>query len=186
MVMSQIHLNLVDYTFHRKIKPIQNFSLIATGLLWGIILPLLFLQNQALARIAAYLMIVSIIPLSFFLILSIPFLFKKRTGKVILEDDKLKIGEKLYSLNRVEFKVNIDQSEWTDSSKSIEEKLKRLPKWGNYILLDTNNKFEFEPIQNISKLLDSITINGYEKRPALLVKTTDLFNNIMSMLWAAS
>lgn len=184
--MNRVALHLVDYTFHRKIKPIQNLSLVVVGVLWIIILPLLFLQNPSLARIAAYLMLFSIMPISIFLILSIPFLFKKRVGKALLQNDGLIINEDSYSLDRIEFKLNMDQSEWADSTKSLDQKLKSLPKWGNYIYIDSNNEFEFEPHRDIHYFINPITVNGYEKRPALMVKTADLFKSIMSMLWAAS
>ncbi len=184
--MSQIVLHLVDYSFHRKIKPAQNLSLVIAGILWIIILPLLFLQNESLARIAAYLIIFSILPISSFLLLSVPFLFKKRTGKALLENNELKINGDSYSLSQIEFTLNIDQHDWADSAKSMDQKLKSLPKWGNYINIGSNKKIEFEPNQDVSNLLDSANINGYEKRPALMVKTADLFNSLMSMLWAAS
>lgn len=184
--MSQTVLHLVDYSFHRKIKPAQNLSLVIAGILWIIILPLLFLQNESLARIAAYLMIFSILPISSFLLLSIPFLFKKRTGKALFKDNELKINDDFYTLDQIELTLNIDQHEWSDSSKEIDQKLKSLPKWGNYINVGSNKKIEFEPNQDINNILDSANIKGYEKRPALMVKTADLFNNLMSILWAAS
>lgn len=184
--MNRVTLNLVDYSFHRKIKPIQNLSLVITGVLWIIILPLLFLKNPSLSRIAAYLMLFSIMPISIFLILSIPFLFKKKVGKALLKNDRLIINEDSYSLDRVEFKLNIDQPEWTDPTKSLDQKLKSLPKWGNYIYIDSKNEFEFEPHRDIHYFTNSITIYGYDKRPALVVKTADLFKSIMSILWAAS
>lgn len=184
--MNQISLDLVDYTFHRKIKPAQNLALVVVGVLWVVILPVLLLQIELLTRLAAYLMLFSILPGSVFLLLSIPFLFKRRTGKALLKDNELTINGVNHPLDHIEFKLNIHQSDWIDSSKSIHQKLKGLTIWGNYIYTGPDNKFEFEPHPNLHSYIDSLNVKGYNKRQALMVKTTDLFDNIMSIIWAAS
>lgn len=184
--MESISISLVNHSFQRKVKPIQNLSLIIAGGLWLIILPLLFLGNESLARAAGYLIIFSGVPIVIFLLLSIPFLFSNKTGSILLKDNQLIIGKNSYDLGRVLFKLNIDQSDWDDTSKSYTEKIHSLPKWGNYLIVNKNEEFEFLPDRKIEKYLLSIKISGYEKRPALMVKTADLFNSLMSMLWAAS
>lgn len=181
-----LSLILVNYNFLRKIKPIQNLSLIIASALWVIILPLLLFENETMARIAGYFVVFSIIPISLFLVLSIPFLFFNKTGTALLEDDKLVIDEKSYDLKKVRLKLNIDQSEWVNTSRSIAQKIKSLPKWGNYLILNTGKELEFKPTKQLEKFLDSIKISGHEKRSVLMVKTTDLFSNLVSMLWAAS
>jgi len=164
----------------------QNLSLIMAGGIWLIILPLLFLGSEFLARIAGYLIIFSAASLAIFSLLSVPFLFSNKTNNIFLRDNKLVIGIDSYDLSQVRFKLNIDESEWNNTSKTHSQKIQSLPKWGNYILINEDSEFEFLPNEELEKYLSSIRISGYEKRPALMVKTADLFNNLMSMLWAAS
>lgn len=181
-----LSLNLINQSFQRRIKPAQNTSLLVTSTLWLIILLLLFFENQDLSKIAGYLIIFSALSLSIFLILSLPFLFLNKIGTALIENDKLIINQKFYELNQVLFKLNIDQIDWDNTSKSSIQKINSLPKWGNYLILDTGEKFEFEPDERLEKHLGGLKISGYEKRPVFMVKTTDLLNNLLSMLWAAS
>lgn len=185
--MIELSLNLVDYTFQRRIKPIQNLSLIVAGILWIFILPLLLLNNQNLSAIASYLILFSIVPFSLFLVMSIPFFFKKKIGEVIIDRDKIKLNDRSYNLNHIRFELNIDQATWMDTTKSITKKIKSLPKWGNYIFIsDKNIQLEFEPSESLEEIVKYSCVGGYEKRPALLFKTSDILNSLLSILWAAS
>lgn len=72
-----------------------------------------------------------------------------------------------------------------DLNVNTSESIEKLPFWGNYIVLSDNKNIEFEPNKDMEKLVDCISVSN-SKRSALSMKTTDLFNNLMSFLWAAS
>lgn len=179
-------IRLIDCTLHRKIKPTQNLSLILAGATWAIIIPLLFLENQAMARLAGYLILFSIIPIILFSLLSIPFLFRKKVGEAFYDSERLILNREYHDLSEVKIELSIHQSSWTNKSENTSKKIRKLPFWGNYIILNSGERFEFDPNEKFISFVPKNLVSGYQKRSVLLVKTTDLFNNIMSILWATS
>lgn len=177
---SSLNLHLTNCSIQRKIKPSQNLSLIILGLLWLFIVLLLPFNNHITRTIASYLIITSAIPLFSLILLSIPFLFIRKKSTATITKNHVIIDNIHYNLDEVTILVNIDQIEL---KKHPDNLIKKLPKWGNFLIINNNVKIEFIPTLSI-KLFKNI--EGYKKRPSLYIKTADLFNVIMSTLWGAS
>ncbi|MCW3787914.1 hypothetical protein [Plebeiibacterium sediminum] len=174
-------ISLTDCTLQRKFKPFQNLALIILGGLWLIIILLLLIDNYTIRTIASYLILISTIPFLSFVLLSVPFLFIKEKGIAAITKDYLIINGQSYNINEVKIFINIENNKLC--KLPIQDLVKKTPKWGNFLILNDNSQVEFIPSLNL-KLFENII--GYEKRPALYVKTADLFDDIMSILWGAS
>jgi|GEM_PF-3369642 len=179
-IMNKFEFKILDCSLQRKLKPIQNFSLIIFTASWVFIFALLFF-NQKWASILFYLFIVlSAISAVLSLVISFFFFNKKTVGTVVISEVDIIINNnQVYANNDWYFDLNISA---IDKNSSID----KLPFWGNYIIHKTTNKvLEFEPNSKLKKAKDYLEVKN-SKRSALQIKTTDLFNNIMNLLWAAS
>lgn len=180
-----VKLNILDCTLQRKLKPIQNLSLIIFTISWVFIFILLF-SNSRWAAILFYTFIVlSLISIVITIIISLFFFKKKKIGTLEINQEKIIIDNKYtYATKDCYFDLNVDSLE--KQEKANKENIKEFPFWGNFIIQEKNNiKIEFEPNTDFEKIIPYIKINN-RKRPALSMKTTDLFKNLMSLLWAAS
>ncbi|MBW4970776.1 hypothetical protein KZY98_09930 [Croceibacter atlanticus] len=178
--MNGLEFKILDCSLQRKLKPIQNLSLIVFTVSWLFIFALLFF-NENWASILFYVFIsLSIVSVAISIIISIFFFKKKKVGTVIINNKNLIINSnQIYDSNNWYFDLNINA---IDKNSSIE----KLPFWGNYIIdKSTNDIIEFEPNSNLKEAIDYLEVKN-SKRSALSMKTTDLFNNLMSLLWAAS
>lgn len=184
--MNPITFQLTDYSFLRRIKPIQNICLLIIFNILITYLIIVYFEINFLQNLAAFILLISIILFVLFLLLTISNLYKKKNGLLVLTDNQINISNDVYELSNIQFIINIDQTEWLNKSKLIDKKINSLPKWGNYIVLESGKKIEFEPNENLNKIIEKINVEGYHKRPFLLVKTSDLFNSLASTLWAAS
>jgi hypothetical protein len=193
--MESVTLTLVDYSFHRKVKPYQNLALIITCVLWLIILTLLLFEEKNFAHFITYSIAISFLSLVVFLFLSSIFLFKRKIGQVTISNNQTDIiigdsKEKIDSKD-VMLKLNIDKAEWENKKSNTKELISSLPMWGNFLFLNISdpnkaNSLEFEPDERMANVLSQIALTTYEKRPLLLVKTSDLLKNLLWMLWGAS
>lgn len=180
--MTSVTLNILDCSLLRKLKPIQNLSLIIFTFSWLFIFTLLFFNNR-FANILFYLFItISLMGLVAFISISLFFLQKKKIGTIEINKEKIVINDEIYNTEDCYFDFNTDSLE----VEYDEDIIKKLPFWGNFITVEKSNlKIEFEPNENLEHIYSHIKIKN-TKRPALSMKTTDLFNNLMSLLWAAS
>jgi len=183
-MVETIKLNILDCSFQRKLKPIQNISLIIFTVSWVFIFILLFFSSSWATILFYIFLLLSLISIVISIITSLLFFKKKKTGILEIDKEKVIINNKnIYNTKDCYFDLNVDSFEKHEVYK---ESIKKLPFWGNFIIQEKDNiKIEFEPNINLEKLIPYIKIKN-TKRPALSMKTTDLFNNLMSLLWAAS
>lgn len=167
--------NILDCSFQRKVKPIQNLSIIIFAICWIFIFILIFIPYSWAVFLFYIFLIISGLSLLLFISLSLFFIRKNRIGVVKINKDIIMVNNSKYRANECFIDLNVNAS----------ESIKKLPFWGNYIVLSDNKNIEFEPNKDMEKLVDCISVSN-SKRSALSMKTTDLFNNLMSFLWAAS
>ncbi len=181
--MENIVLNILDCSLQRRLKPIQNISLIIFTVSWVFIFILIFFNTRWASILFYAFIVLSLISAVTAIIISLFFFKKKKIGTAVVNTKKITINNNIYDINDWCFDFNIySMEEQTTSTQTIE----KLPYWGNYITEEKSNlKIEFEPNKNLENIFPHIKIKN-TKRPALSMKTTDLFNNLMSLLWAAS
>lgn len=170
-----LSFNILDCSVQRRIKPIQNLSIIIFATCWGFIFIIIFLRFSWVSFLFNILLFISGFAFTLFIILSFFFLKKNRIGIVKVNNDIIVIGNNRYKTTECFIDLNMNTA----------NPIKTLPFWGNYIVLPNNKNIEFEPNKDIEKFVGYIKVSN-SKRSALSMKTTDLFNNLMSLLWAAS
>ena len=183
-MVESIKLNILDCSFQRKLKPIQNISLIIFTVSWFFIFGLLFFNSRWAAILFYGFIVLSSISIATSIITSLFFFKKKQIGILEISKEKIIINNKsIYNTKDCYFDLNIDSFE---KQEIYNESIKKLPFWGNFLIQEKDNiKIEFEPNTNFEKVVPYIKIKN-TKRSVLSMKTTDLFNNLMSLLWAAS
>ena len=181
--MENIKLNILDCSFQRKLKPIQNLSLLTFTISWVFIFILLLFNGRWASILFYTLIVLSLISIIISIITSLFFFKKKKIGILEIDKEKIVINNKIYDVNDWYFDLNIYSIE---EELSVQESIKRLPFWGNFIINKKQKTLiEFEPNSNLQKVITYFDVEN-SKRSALTMKTTDLFKNIMSILWAAS
>lgn len=178
--MNDIVLILIDCSLQRRLKPIQNLLLVIFTVSWLFIFILIFFNGNWVSVLFYIFNLLSIVSIIIFIIISFCFLSRKKVGMIIINEKKLIINDnEVYNNDDWYFDLNISI---TEENFSIE----KLPFWGNYIVHKNSNKrIEFEPNIKLKKAIGYLEVKN-SKRSVLETKTTDLFNNLMSLLWAAS
>lgn len=182
--MEDIKLNILDCSFQRKMKPVQNISLIIFTLSWLFIFVFLFFNNRIVSILFYSIMVISIVSGAIAIVTSLFFFKRKIIGVIEIYKNKIILEDREFNdINDFYLDLNIEGSKVHTLDEEI---IKKLPFWGNFFVNEKKDlKIEFEPHYELKKIVPHIKIKN-TKRSALSMKTTDLFNNLMSLLWAAS
>ncbi|WP_282160877.1 hypothetical protein [Ulvibacterium marinum] len=176
-------LNILDCTLQRRIKPIQNISLIIFTLSWVLIFTLLFFDSRLASVLFYFFIAMSMVSAIAAIIFSLFFFKRKIIGVIKIRGDEITINNKNpRDINDYHLDLNVEDSKINILDK---ETIKKLPFWGNFFVHKNGSKIEFEPSDELKKIATYINIEN-TKRPVLSMKTTDLFKNLMNLLWAAS
>lgn len=163
--MQKVTLTLMDYSLQRKIKTLQNLSLIIvfTSIIF-LVISSWFERSTTESFQGTLLMIFAIFAI-LIILLSIPFLFNlnKIIGEADISDDHLTIktyGNELIEVNLgdvyLELSVNGNELDITQSL------FDDLPDWGNYVVVEGDNKmsFEFEVNASLLYLPKNLRVRG--------------------------
>lgn len=183
----KMHFNLIDSSFKKKLKPIQNLSLIITSILWVLICLLLLIKESPTARTATtYLIIISALFFIIFCFTSLLFLYKPKTGFAFLDGHEISIGNKSYKLEQLSIVLNVEYEQWVNPNKTMNKKIINLPYWNNYLVINNDKKFEFEPNIQLLDFLSLVQTNKHKEKSMLMCRTSHLLKDLLSILWASS
>lgn len=189
-----ISLTLIHPLILGKIKPYQNLSLIISGVLLLLAFILSVFDNHILSSVTGYLVVLCVLFIILFILLSLPFFFKKLeiamiTNEIISIDIDHKPTE--FNIKDVKFLLNLDSKFLMVNELLTAETVRSLSTWGNYIVVPSHSSMkdiyvQFIPDEDLLKILPQIKIETNKRRSILMNDTDDMLKSFMGLLWGAS
>lgn len=122
-MINTTNLTLIQPSILGKIKPYQNLSLIILCIILLITLTLSWFENKVLGNIVVYLIVLSCIILTIFILLSLPFLFFKRLQIATITNSfiSFEMNHKLveFNIHNLRFLLNIDEDIFKKKRKML-------------------------------------------------------------------
>lgn len=178
----KIKIKIIDTKNKRSVKILQNFMLLL--FLTCSVLYLTIVTMTKYENISAIFFLLAIVSFTLFLLIGLIFLFLKVKfiGEVLvnIKTEKITIThlDKISSnyISNISFILN----DYT-SNNIFKKKVKRLPIYGNYIVLSEREKYEFYPDSELDKIEKIVNIK-FERKSWIESKTLILFKDSLRFI----